>query len=323
MNSFIKQSIHEIYYPEIFHHTRKGEGYFEGWYFKLEDEKGENVFAIIPGISYSKGNTHSFIQFFDNSRKRMEYCKFPESDFRADFNKFDLTIGDNRFNLNEISLSMNINGMQISAEIKIRTVTPIKKSFINPGAMGPFSYFRFMECNHHILSMNSKISGFIEIDGEKTNLDNGNCYIEKDYGRSFPSKYIWLQSNRFIDMEASVICSIAEIPFGKIKFTGLLCFLNINGKEHVFSTYNFSSFKIEKISSAETNVTIRSFGKKLQIYAKKNIGINLKSPSNGEMKSHINESLSGEMEIIFENRGKTIKLTGQNCGIEIEMQEAV
>ncbi|QII81181.1 hypothetical protein G7057_00970 [Jeotgalibaca arthritidis] len=45
----------------------------------------------------------------------------------------------------------------------------------------------------------------------------GKGYIEKDWGRSFPKNYIWIQSNHFNDNQRSLFFSYAHIPYRRLK----------------------------------------------------------------------------------------------------------
>ncbi len=46
--------LNKLLNPEIFQGQYKKKNYFEGWYYKLIDSSQNNVWAIIPGISYGK-----------------------------------------------------------------------------------------------------------------------------------------------------------------------------------------------------------------------------------------------------------------------------
>ena len=56
--------VKKIYNPSIFQGHNKKNKYFEGWYFKLVDNKEDNIYAIIPGVSIlnNKEKSHAFIQ---------------------------------------------------------------------------------------------------------------------------------------------------------------------------------------------------------------------------------------------------------------------
>ena len=75
-----------------------------------------------------------------------------------------------------------------------------------------------MECNHAILSMQNHIKGLININNHKINFNNGNGYIEKDWGCSFQKSYIWCQGNSFKKTNSSFMLSIADIPFKLFSF---------------------------------------------------------------------------------------------------------
>lgn len=71
----------------------------------------------------------------------------------------------------------------------------LERTFLNPNIMGYFNYIPNLECNHEVVSMNHSLNGEIIINGESIDFNHGKGYIEKDWGRSFPEKYIWIQSN--------------------------------------------------------------------------------------------------------------------------------
>lgn len=63
-----------------------------------------------------------------------------------------------------------------------------------PTIMGPFAYLKNMQCNHAILNLESQTHGYMKYQNQIYNIQ-GIIYQEKDWGNSFPKKYIWVQSN--------------------------------------------------------------------------------------------------------------------------------
>jgi hypothetical protein len=56
----------------------------------------------------------------------------------------------------------------------------------------------------------------LTLDGKEESMNNGRGYTEKDHGSSFPSLWIWLQTNSFPQNPGtSVFASVARIstPF--------------------------------------------------------------------------------------------------------------
>ena len=103
------------------------------------------------------------------------------------------------------------------------------------GAMGPVGWIPGLECTHAILSFDHVLRGSLTLSfdagdssgEEKASLpsavvfDNGRGYTEKDFRRSFPSCWIWLQSNSFRkNTGTSLFVSIARLPLFGLELPG-------------------------------------------------------------------------------------------------------
>ena len=99
-----------------------------------------------------------------------------------------------------------------------------------PNIMGPFTYIPNMECNHGVVSMSHTINGSIQLNDETWEFKNDKGYIEKDWGTSFPKRYIWIQGNHFKNTNTSFMLSLAHIPFIGFSFEGLIAQLNTDTK---------------------------------------------------------------------------------------------
>ena len=212
--------------PEIFQgekYLNKNNQYFEGWYFK--NTKNKNSISFIPGINIDE-EKKAFIQVITN--KTSYYIDYDIKYFKFNVDPFYIQIGENIFSKDGIHIDIKQSNQSpnIYGDISYSKKKEIKKNLLNPNIMGPFSYIPFMECNHAILSMKSLTKGSITIKQEKMNFDNGDAYIEKDWGTSFPKTYIWAQGNEFQNENASFMISIANIPFGLFEFRGLICVNN-------------------------------------------------------------------------------------------------
>jgi hypothetical protein len=65
--------------------------------------------------------------------------------------------------------------------------------------MGWYSYVPFMECYHGLISIDHKLQGSLQINGQEIDFTEGKGYAEKDWGTSFPEGYVWMQSNHFAE----------------------------------------------------------------------------------------------------------------------------
>ncbi|MGM0640478.1 MAG: tocopherol cyclase family protein [Thermotogota bacterium] len=279
------------FYNPIFYHGENKNNYFEGWYYKISYEN-RNI-AFIPGISKNNKEHFSFIQIIDSEKENAIFKKYDINKFIFDKNRFIIKIEQNYFSKDR--LKINIDNYVI--DLKIDDLVPPLKNIIYPGVMGPYSYFPKMECNHGIITMKSNIEGKIN-----NNNINGNIYIEKDWGTSFPKAWIWAQG---YFKNSSLSMSIAKIPFLNFVFNGFLIFFYHNNKIYKFTTYNGS--KIDYIQNDENlkiKITKRDYSLKIKLYMKK--GSILKAPELGKMVNHIKESMDSEIEIELKSKGKII-----------------
>lgn len=310
-------------HPEIYHKKTYSKNHFEGWYYKLVSADCLHTLSIIPGVSINQSDSHAFIQFLyhnKNSELKAYNVKFPISSFNAIDSPFKVTIEENHFSLSKIHLQENANKLKIHGSINFQDITPLQTTLLCPNIMGVFSYIPNMECNHGVLSMNHQLSGKLIINEEEIDFTNGKGYIEKDWGYSFPSKYIWIQSNHFSNSSVSLFCSIAKIPFFKFSFTGFICNFICNGNEYRFATYNHSKLDIVSITKTDFHIQLKNRHHLLEIKGTASSSKELLSPSQSGMNSTIKEGLSGNVHVVLKTSSGNEIYNGysKQCGLELE-----
>jgi len=230
-------SIKRIFNPEIYQGKYRHRNYFEGWYYKIIDKSAQNIIAIIPGVSITKEDKHSFIQFINARTGLTKYFRYKIEDFNYSETELDIEISNNHFNKFGLTVDFSSEDFSVSGNIGFINVVPFPKSIINPGIMGPFSFVPFMECHHGIINMHNELVGNITLNGVQIGFTGGYGYLEKDWGSSFPQSWIWLQSNHFDEEKTSVMFSLASIPWFHSHFDGLISFLRLRDKLYRFATY--------------------------------------------------------------------------------------
>jgi hypothetical protein len=158
--------------------------------------------------------------------------------------------------------------------------------------MGPFKYIPFLECVHSVYSIKHSINGYINLNGEKFDFNDSLCYIEGDRGRSFPNRYIWSQA---LFDRGSIMLSIANIPFGLFHFTGIIGFVNYNGKTIRIATYN----NAKPIKIRKNEIIVKRGKYKLILKVIDNNAYALKAPKSGNMDRIIKESAKCTIRYIF------------------------
>jgi len=219
-------------------------GYFEGWYYKFADIYEQNIGALIPGVSFDKkgNNSHSFIQYLDDSGSLSNYFLYDIKEFSYSPDKPEIKIGKSFFSPTRIEVDIDDKSSSIKGALSFRDIKPWPVSFFSPGAMGWYAFVPFMECYHGVLSFNHLIEVQLKLNGKSIDFNGGKGYIEKDWGRSFPSYHIWIQSNHFDEPGISLMVSIAKIPWLGKSFNGFLIGLLYNGHLYKFTT-SFSLFR--------------------------------------------------------------------------------
>lgn len=309
-----------IFKAELFHGGHFRKHFFEGWYNKIVSEDRQHAFAFIPGISYGsdRKDSHAFIQFFDGMNSRMEYFRFPIDAFSFSKSTYDIRIADSRFNI--YGFKVNLKGENnVSGTIQYSNHFKWPRSFISPGAMGPFAFIPNMECYHGIMSMDHMLKGTLSVNGAEADMNSGHGYIEKDWGTSFPNAWVWLQSNSFEESGVSVMASIAIVPFMNHKFNGFIISMMHKGKLYRFTTYNLSRISKLQVNGGSFLIEVKNPFYKLIISGEQAEGAILPSPEKGNMTGKIKESLSSEIHIKLMKINGTIIFegTGTNAGLEI------
>lgn len=317
-------AIGRIWSPETFQGVHRKKDYFEGWYFKLIDPARETVLALIPGIAIgeSRQNAHAFIQLIDAVSGHTEYYRFAFEEFRADRNRFDVAIGANRFSDSGIEINLENETTRISGRLTFEHIEQYPKTFFNPGIMGPFSFMPGMECYHGIVNMSHTIVGSLRINDQLIDMTGGEGYIEKDWGRSFPQSWIWMQANHFEERGASFLFSVAHIPWLGRSFTGLISFLKTKAGFFRFATYNGSRIQHLSMRADTIEARLKNPSHTLELTATYAQGGILKAPKNGMMHREIEESITAQVKLRLLDRKGTPIFEGSSNRAGMELSNA-
>lgn len=311
------KKIQAFFNPEQFQGWGKKRQYFEGWYYKVVNTDETKALAFIPGIAMdNNGKKQAFIQVLDGKNKTSEYNKFHWSSFIPKNGSLDITIDHNRFTASTIYL--NLPG--ISGELTFKEIIPWPKPFYSPGIMGPYAFVPFMECYHGIVSMDHNIQGSLYFQGEHIDFSNGRGYIEKDWGKSFPSAYIWMQTNHFSEPGISFKASVAKIPWIRNAFVGFIAGLWIKDKLYQFTTYNKTKLVKCTIDKKTINIILENKKYRLDVIAHRDDATELASPILGLMDGRIEESMTSLVEVKLVNRASGMSIfneSGRNAGLEV------
>ncbi len=294
----------------FFQGNKKKKKYFEGWYYKMVAEDGKSIISVIPGISLSTTGEeqHAFIQIINGLTAQTSYHSFPIESFSFSKKEFAIKIGENYFSKENLVLNINEDSTNISAKVAMSNITEYsKRKFVKRNIMGWYRRVPFMQCYHGVVSLTHDLNGQVIINGDAHNFNSGKGYIEKDWGASMPSSWIWMQCNNFQKSNSSFMISIADVPFLKKSFNGFLGFLYHNEKVYRFATYRNSKLKLIILNENTVKIQINNRKETIEIEAKRNNTGLLKAPVEGSMDRRIAESIDTEIRLkLFDKRGNLL-----------------
>jgi tocopherol cyclase len=313
----------KLFRPEVFQGSIKADHYFEGWYLKHVSPDHNHVFSFIPGISLIQSDQHAFIQVIDGVSGNSWYIRYPLKAFDADRKSFRVSIGRSVFSAMGSEIDIESEGLRVQGRVDYIDPVRYPRSFLSPGIMGWYSFVPFMECKHGVVSVDHYLDGSLDFNGTNVNLTDGKGYIEKDWGTSFPAAWIWLHCNTFLFENASVMLSVAKIPWLGSYFMGFLCFLYTAGQFYLFSTYNGS--KITRAGRSGKNIRLTIAGKKqtisFEVFPRKSGS--LRAPHQGEMKRLIKESVDSQVYVRLEDRHGIVLYEGKGVRTGLEVTENI
>ncbi len=305
--------------PEKLQGNRKKNNYFEGWYFKMVSKDGRLRYAFIPGVSIGK-DSHAFIQVINGSTGNTHYHRFQLSEFNFSTERFAVKIGPNFFCVDSLSVNIGKDEDFIKAQLYHSGIKNYPVRFLSPGIMGWYRFVPRMECFHGVASLDHQINGTFINNTDTILVEQGIGYIEKDWGKSMPSAWVWTQSNSFLNhTNTSFMLSVANIPWLGKSFTGFLGFFLHQNKLYRFATY--TKAKITQFEHQNDDIVIsiqeRSFS--IEFTGKKGKKGELLAPTLGDMERKINESIDAQIQVkVLDKNGLIIFLDSANiAGLEL------
>lgn len=292
-----------IWHPERFHGQFRQRPFFEGWYYKVVSANGRHKLAVIPGVALGKepGEDHAFIQVLDGVTGRSYYQRFELDAFHYLSKQFDVKLGQNHFTKRGIKLAPN-EQVPFQGELIFDQLQPWPVTFFSPGIMGPYSFIPTMECNHGVLSLDHGMTGQLKHKGVIWDFTDGRGYIEKDWGRSFPQAWIWMQSNHFGRSRVSLTASTALIPWRNTTFTGYIAGLWVKDNLYQFTTYNHSHLDLREINDQTMHLIFDNKNHILKLKISRADGGTLAAPALGLMTERIQETMNSTIEIQLSHR---------------------
>lgn len=315
------RSLKAILNPDSYHGHGKPPPFFEGWYYKLVDASEQHRLAIIPGFfrGHDQKGDHAFVQVLDGTNGTATYHRFDASEFWAHESDFEVSVGGSKFSAHRVQLDVATDNGTLRGEVLHERIARWPVTIGAPGVMGWYAWVPMMQCYHGIVSLDHKLDGELEFDGRRIDFSGGRGYIEKDWGRSFPAAWIWLQSNHFETPGTCLTASVAIIPWLTRSFVGFLIGVWHGGQLYRFTTYTGAT--LERLDVADDRIIweVSDRRRRLVIDARRSAGGVLLGPNEVEMGVRVAETLDAQVNVeLTEIKKSKLVLSeeGRNTGLE-------
>lgn len=312
-----------LFRPEAYHGHGRPPPFFEGWYWKLVDAHEHRRFAVIPGVydATDPAERHAFVQLFDGTRGKAWYLRYPYESFRAHPRELSLSIGPSRFDRHGLDLDLDLgDGTRCRGRVGITGMVGWPVTLRSPGVMGWFAYLPVMECYHGVVSLDHGLTGSLHIDGDEVSLAGGRGYAEKDWGRSFPRCWIWMQSNHFDELRVCLTASVALIPNLGRAFPGFIVGLWHRGRLHRFATYTGARIESLHVDERHVRWVLADRRQRLELCAHRAPTTILPGPTIEGMRRDVHETLRAEIDVRLSDRRTRAVLyegRGSSAGLEV------
>ena len=275
--------------------------FFCGWYYRCQSNN--QTLAVIPSIHKTKERSFCTIQLITDTDAFQ--AQFPYEDFKKQ--EDEIRIGNNRFGKPGVLLDVHAPGFHAQGTVCFGDFTPIRYDI-----MGPFQCIPFMQCRHSVYSMRHRVDGEIRINGVPYMFHNAVGYAEGDRGHSFPKEYVWTQCSF---PEGALMLSAADIPLGKLHFTGVIGIVLLHGKEYRLATY----LGAKAVKVKDGGVIVRQGSFCLTVKRLGSAGHPLQAPVGGAMTRTIHEHPSCKVYYRFTNGNTTLlEFEATNAAFEYE-----
>ncbi len=310
--------------PASYHGNGKKPPFFEGWYYKLIDRSEQHRYAIIPGVFQAQDpvHSHAFIQVFDGQSTQLTYHTYPLEAFEFATGEFDIRIGANRFTTQHLALDIERDGQHVEGKLSFQSVQPWPVTLFSPGFVGWYAWVPFMQCYHGVMSLDHAIEGRLTVNQQCIDFNGGRGYSEKDWGRTFPASWVWLQSNHFARPGTSLTASVAFVPWIRKAFRGFVIGLWHKNRLYRFATYTGAWIEQLQITDEQLHWVVQDkrYRLDMQVIRSDNHGL-LYAPETTGMHRRIAETLDATVAVQFSDlSGATAQLLWQDTGRHTGME---
>lgn len=227
----------------------------------------------------------------DGVAGRPWYHRFDLEEFAASDRRFEVRVGANTFDSEGVTLDLP----QLRGRISYATpLQPWPVTLREPGIMGWYGLVPFMECFHGVVSFGHDLNGTLQVEGEQVAFGGGAT-------------------------DASLVASVAIIPWLRGSFRGSIVGLRHGGRLHRWTTYNRSRERSLVIDDDRVRWSMEGPDGRLELEAERVRGGLLHAPLRTAMHQRVEETLDARVIIRHTDAAGRVLLEGVGAcaGLEV------
>lgn len=209
--------------------------YFERWHIYLIDALKQYTLNLSVGVLLQGREEYAFIQISSNQSELSHIIKYPIE--LVSYTNDSIMIENNILSAEFIQLDLKDEHFHLVGKITFAKGKQIDTTIWRPGLMGPFKFLPFLKSYHEVLSLTHPIMGELEFNGKMFNFNEGKGAMDKDWGRSFPNVWIWMQCNHFQNHDAALMVGVARMPIYLNYYTAFAVPFYFNDKVETYANY--------------------------------------------------------------------------------------
>jgi hypothetical protein len=277
-----------------FHFLSKKAPSFEGFYCKVAQQDGTTL-VVICGYAKSAEKAHFFIQVSTQSANTL-YFEYPIDKLIPHTEGFSFSINGNQIS----SKGIVINEKNCTIDLTFTKFSKWKRTLTKPSIMGVLTYVPFVECKHDVISPYFEVSGNATIENTQLEFTDDAGYIDKNWGKSFPKKYIWGHVAGFEKENIAIQFAQGSPSWLFWNVPVHLGFLRLNDNIYTFNSWKGGKMTMINVGHKEVYIRSRKF--KIHLTFKKGSELKLKAPINGKVEDNIVESAGIETKVLIHER---------------------
>ena len=164
--------------------------------------------------------------------------------------------------------------------------------------------------------------GYILCDGERVDVAGGVMYAEKTWGRAFPERWWWLQSNGFWDVRDLSVLALGarRIVLGRSESVGIVA-VHFAGKLYEFANWNTEVFEWNVARWGNWHVKARSKnGYQVTIQARtEETHVDVLGPSSMGMAFNVRDCTRGVMAVVLKDPAGVVMLDARCDNAQVEV----